>query len=115
MTSDLDKLPFLQVLYELTTIRVYYVPSHKLFFLTVVDLSGVQPLAIKDLKTAINQLQKLIKNRKCIDFTIFYPNNTPNKYKKEINKLSGEFKEKDYNVVIKKSLILLLRLRGLLE
>jgi hypothetical protein len=112
MAVSITDQPFIQILYNLTILRVYYCRDIEIdsFFLSEVNLDQIIPLVSPKVYVIKNKLMELIGGNKNIDFRFFYPSNIKSKYKKQVitNGAEYEINENTERLITKSLLTLML-------
>ncbi len=112
MTTLTDQ-PFIQFIYNLSVVRIYYcrdVKPHS-FFLSEVNLTKIIPLVSPKIHIIRQRLMLLIKDMKNIDMKFYYSSITMSKYKQKINDMNNYYDDdKDIEKLIVQSLIILMRM-----
>jgi hypothetical protein len=107
--SDLDNKSFIQFIYDLNVIRVYYIEKFgsRLFFLSDINMDGVTPFASHRAVDIHKRIVESLNNKNRIEMEVFYNvNTTPKKKQKQIQKLVGI--DGNYDKKIMKALLILM-------
>ena len=109
---NMDNSPFLQFIFSTENIRIYYQKQEQppLFFLVHTNMQQITPFADEKVGKINNILVGLFKNKINIDMEFYYSVNTKNKYKREIQNLTGDIESKDMSKVILKMLLILMKI-----
>jgi len=112
MMSDIDNQAFLQLIYGLENIRVYYMSgeSPKVYFLVHTNTQQIVPIVNDKAIFIHNHIMKLIRNKTNIEMDIFYPNTTSKKITKDINEMNGDIDDADIPKTIMSALLLLMKI-----
>ena len=109
---NMDNSPFVQLRFSTENIRLFYVKteSPKTFFLIHTDMQQISPFADEKVGKIHKILVGLFKNKINIDMEFYYSVNTKNKYKREIQNLTGDIESKDMSKIILKALLILMKI-----
>jgi len=112
MMDDIDNQAFLQLIYGLENIRVYYMSkeSPKVYFLVHTNIQQITPIVNDKAIFIHNNIMKLIENKNNIEMDIFYPNTTSKKMTREINNFNGDIDDADIPKTIMSALLLLMKI-----
>lgn len=88
--EDLKTRPFIQLLFNLDVIRIYY-PEEKIFFLSHTFLNGIYPLVDKKAIVIRKKITEIIRekigdNFGLLECTFYYPSTIKQCLKNEIKK-----------------------------
>lgn len=90
---ELTDRNFIQIIYDLTIIRVYYI--EKQFYISLVDEDAIRPAMFKKSYKARNFLVDLLKNKKNVDMKIYYRTDMKMEKKIQIHELMGYYHDDD--------------------
>ena len=112
IVMNMDNSPFIQCMFSTDNIRLFYMKneSPKQFFLIHTNMQQISPFAHEKVGKINNILVGLLKNKINIEVQFFYPTTIPNKYKREIQNLTGDIEGGDMSKVLMKLLLILMKI-----
>lgn len=84
MKDELINLSYLNIMHNLSSTRIYYIPRKKYFFVYTANMIDYVPVKINTAKTVSEYLYELLKNDHMVDLHLVYPNTWPQKKKDKI-------------------------------
>ena len=104
MDEKINDFNHIQILYNLTTIRIYYV--EKMFYLCEVNHDHIAPKMFKKCHKLRDYLLEKLDSKKNINMSFFYRNDIQINKKIMINEMTGYYS--DIEKVIYRALLLLI-------
>lgn len=105
MKNELINLSYINIMHNLSSTRIYYIPRKKYFFVYTANLVDYVPVKIHKATSVSEYLYELLKNDPMVDLHLVYPNTWAQKKKDKIPGLG--LQELNEKILLKFILILI--------